>query len=143
LANNKIILLNIRKSYSIIEIMTHRPITPKSVEPISGGHGIRVSTMKAPKDNVEISFNEHVGVPLNRHVGIPISKPAARPSGESIGIPMYIMTKSDIEKELSKIEERFGMSPEEFYEAWKNDKFHGFQAMKFGCLYEFYRDEFE
>ncbi|MFA4955492.1 MAG: hypothetical protein WC556_00785 [Candidatus Methanoperedens sp.] len=116
-------------------MMKHRPITPKSVKPISGGRGIRASTMKAPKDNVGISFNEHVG--------IPISKTVARSSGESIGVPMYIMNKSDIEKELSKIEERFGMSPEEFYKAWKNDEVHGFQAMKFGCLYEFYRDEFE
>lgn len=108
-------------------MMKHRPITPKSVKPISGGRGIRASTKKAPKDNL----------------GIPISKPVVSSSGESIGVPMYIMTKSDIEKELSKIEERFGMSPEEFYKAWKNDEFHGFQAMKFGCLYEFYRDEFE
>ncbi len=108
-------------------MMKHRPITPKSVKPISGGRGIRASTMKAPKDNV----------------GIPINKPVVRSSGESIGVPMYIMTKSDIEKELSKIEDHFGMSPEEFYKAWKNVEFHGFQAMKFGCLYEFYRDEFE
>ncbi len=108
-------------------MMKHRPITPKSVKPISGGRGIRASTMKASKDIV----------------GIPINKTIAKSSGESIGVPMYIMTKLDIEKELSKIEERFGMSPEEFYKAWKNDEFHGFQAMKFGCLYEFYRDEFE
>ncbi len=114
--------------------MTQNPQNPKKYA--SDGHGLRTSATRA-------ILNKYTGAPLNEHVGIPINKAVARASGESIGIPVYIMTKSDIEKDLSKIEERFGMSPEEFYKAWKNDKFHGFQAMKFGCLYEFYRDEFE
>ena len=98
----------------------------------SGRHGTRASTIK--------------GVSLKDHVGVPISGVPCISSGiavNDIDIPVHIMTKEDIEEELSKIEERFGMTPEKFYEAWKNDEFHGFQAMKFGCLYEFYRDEFD
>lgn len=113
--------------------MTQNRRKPKKYASVS--HIAKASATRA--------LNEHVGLPLNEHVGVPISRAVGMSSGESIGIPVYIMTKSDIEKELSKIEERFGMSPEEFYKAWKNDEFHGFQAMKFGCLYEFYRDEFE
>jgi len=136
--------------------MTHRPMTLKSVKPekrVLMGHdiGAPATRAKALKDHVGTPLNECVGTPLNECVGtslnecvgVQLSKASAMSSRESIGIPVYIMNKSDIEKELSKIEERFGMSPDKFYEAWKNDEFHGFQAMKFGCLYEFYRDEFE
>ncbi len=58
------------------------------------------------------------------------------------GIHFHIMTKKDIEKELAQTKTLFGMSPEEFYEAWKKGDFHGFEAMKLGCLYEIYMDEY-
>lgn len=56
--------------------------------------------------------------------------------------PFHILSKKDIEKELSRIEKRFGMSPEEFHKAWKEGKVHGHEAMKLGCYYEFYKDEY-
>jgi len=60
---------------------------------------------------------------------------------QEIGAPFHIMGKEDIEKELSRIKEIFNMTPDDFYKAWKEDKVRGFQALKFGCLYEYYRNE--
>jgi hypothetical protein len=51
-------------------MMKSRPLTPKSVKPVSGGRGIRASTLKAPKGNV----------------GIPLSKPVIRSSVEIGGV---------------------------------------------------------
>lgn len=61
---------------------------------------------------------------------------------QEMGAPFHIMDKEDIEKELSRIKEMFNMTPDEFYQAWKEDKVHGFHALKFGCLYEYYRNEY-
>lgn len=61
---------------------------------------------------------------------------------QEMGAPFHIMDKEDIEKELSLIKEMFNMNPDEFYKAWKEDKIHGFHALKFGCLYEYYRNAY-
>lgn len=55
----------------------------------------------------------------------------------------HVLGKEDINKELARTKELYGMTPDEFYRAWKNDEIHGFHATKLGCLYEFYRDEYE
>ncbi len=86
------------------------------------------------------------GAKISDHVGVPIRGAVSMSSGgpiHDIGFPFHILTKEDIEKELTQIEKRFGMSPDEFHDAWKRDEIHGFQAMKLGCLYELYRDEYE
>lgn len=57
--------------------------------------------------------------------------------------PFHILRKKDLEKELSRIETEFGMTPEEFHKAWKEGKVHGHEVMKLGCYYEFYQDEYE
>jgi hypothetical protein len=57
--------------------------------------------------------------------------------------PFHIMGKKDLEKELSRIETEFGMAPEEFHKAWREGKVHGHEAIKLGCYYEFYKDEYE
>jgi len=57
--------------------------------------------------------------------------------------PFHIMDKKDLEKELSRIETEFKMAPEEFHKAWREGKIHGHGAMKLGCYYEFYKDEYE
>ncbi len=57
--------------------------------------------------------------------------------------PFRILGKKDIEKELSKIENKFGMTPEDFHKAWREGKVHGHEAVKLGCYYEFYKDEYE
>lgn len=57
--------------------------------------------------------------------------------------PFHILGKKDLEKELSRIEKEFGMTPEEFHKAWREGKVHGHEAMKLGCYYEFYKDEYE
>ncbi len=54
-----------------------------------------------------------------------------------------ILGKEDIKKELARTKELYGMTPDEFYRSWKEHKVHGFHATKLGCLYEFYRDEYE
>lgn len=73
-------------------------------------------------------------------------------TGAAIGInehvpmgvpPFHILNKKDIEKELSKIEKKFGMTPVDFHKAWREGKVHGHEAMKLGCYYEFYKDEYE
>jgi hypothetical protein len=77
------------------------------------------------------ALKEHVGVPImdkSLYEGIP---------------PFHILSKNDIEKELSQIKTKFGMTPEEFHKAWKEGKAHGHEAMKLGCYYEFYKDEYE
>jgi hypothetical protein len=57
--------------------------------------------------------------------------------------PIHIMDRKDLEKELSRIEKEFGMTPEEFHKAWKEGKVQGHEAIKLGCYYEFYKDEYE
>jgi hypothetical protein len=57
--------------------------------------------------------------------------------------PIHIMDRKDLEKELSRIEKEFGMTPEEFHKAWKEGKVHGHEAMKLSYYYEFYKDEYE
>ena len=80
-----------------------------------------------------------IGV-LKEHAGAPI-RAAGKHDG---GIPpFHILSKKDIEKELSKIEKKFGMTPEEFHKSWREGKVHGHEAMKLGYYYEFYKDEYE
>jgi hypothetical protein len=57
--------------------------------------------------------------------------------------PIHIMDRKDLEKELSRIEKEFGMTPEEFHKAWKEGKVQGHEVIKLGCYYEFYKDEYE
>ncbi|OGH08137.1 MAG: hypothetical protein A2W22_00055 [Candidatus Levybacteria bacterium RBG_16_35_11] len=57
--------------------------------------------------------------------------------------PFHIMDKKDLEKELSRIETEFGMTPEEFHKAWREGKVHGHEAMKLNYYYKFYKDEYE
>lgn len=57
--------------------------------------------------------------------------------------PFHLLTKKDIEKEISQIEKKFGMKPEEFHTAWKEGKLHGHVVTKLGCYYEIYKDEYE
>ena len=57
--------------------------------------------------------------------------------------PFHILEKKDLEKELSRIEKEFGMTPEEFHKAWREGKVHGHEAMKLGYYYEFYKDEYD
>ncbi len=81
----------------------------------------------------------------NKHSNLPLSAAVAKPikSIHEMGIPFRVLGKEDIKNELSKTKEIFNMTPDEFYKAWKEDKVHGFHALKFGCLYEFYRNEYE
>lgn len=80
---------------------------------------------------------KHSKLPLSPAMGKPIK------SINEMGIPFRVLGKEEIEKELSRTKEIFNMTPDEFYKAWKEDKVHGFHALKFGCLYEFYRNEYE
>lgn len=77
---------------------------------------------------------------LKEHIGAPIRSKSMH--GVSMP-PFHILSKKDIEKELSQIEKKFGMTPEEFHKAWKEGKVHGHEAMKLDCYYEFYKDEYE
>lgn len=77
---------------------------------------------------------------LKRRIGAPIRSKSVH--GVSVP-PLHILNKKDIERELSQIESKFGMIPEEFHKAWKEGKVHGHEAMKLGCYYEFYKDEYE
>ena len=78
---------------------------------------------------------------LKEHKAFPIST-ASKPI-HNVGMSVHILTKEDIQKEIAEGEKRFGMPAVDFYKAWQNGKFHGFQAMKLGCLYELYKDEYE
>jgi len=78
---------------------------------------------------------------LKEHKPAPIST-AIKPI-HNAGMPIHILTKDDIKKEIAEGERRFGMPADDFYKAWQDGKFHGFQAMKLGCLYELYKDEYE
>lgn len=78
---------------------------------------------------------------LKEHKAAPIS--TASKSIRNAGMPVHILTKEDIKKEIAEGERRFGMPADDFYKAWQDGKFHGFQAMKLGCLYELYKDEYE
>ncbi len=92
------------------------------------GHSLRASAVKA--------LNDHAGMPLSRAKGKSIKSLHDEDAFRVLG-------KEDIKKELARTKEIFGMNPDEFYKAWKENKVHGFHATKLGCLYEFYRDEYE
>ena len=92
------------------------------------GHNIRASAIRAER-------NEPVGVQLDEAMSKPIDPHDDDPAFRILG-------KEDIKKELARTQEIFGMNPDEFYKAWKEEKVHGFHALKLGCLYEFYRDEY-
>jgi len=79
----------------------------------------------------------------SKHVDVELS--SARMSIKSLKEAggFRIMGKEDIKKELERTKELYGMTPDEFYISWKEDKVHGFHATKLGCLYELYRDEYE
>lgn len=80
------------------------------------------------------------GIP-NKHAGIPFSSGRA---SMQVGSPnIHILSKEDIEVELSQIETKFEMNADEFHTAWKEGKVHGHEAMKLGSYYEFYKDEYE
>ena len=76
----------------------------------------------------------------NEPVGIPFSSGSASIQEGSPNI--HILSKEDIEVELSQIETKFGMTSDEFHTAWKEGKVHGHEAMKLGSYYEFYKDEY-
>jgi hypothetical protein len=83
---------------------------------------------------------------LNKNAGIPVG--ISDKSIHKVGIRgsedgIYTMNREDIERELAKGEKEFGMPITEFYQSWKDNKVHGFQAMKLVCLYDFYRKEYE
>ncbi len=94
------------------------------------GHSIRGT-------DIEVSIDT-----LKEHIGVSVNTAAKSIHDEHIP-PFHILNKKDIEKELSLIEKKFGMTPEEFHKAWKEGKVHGHEAMKLGCYYEFYKDEYE
>jgi len=108
-----------------VEIMTQKSKIPG--KHVLSGRNIRVSAIRSGR-------SEHVGIQLNDATSKPID-------------PLHddgafrILGKEDIKKELARTNEIFGMNPDEFYKAWKEEKVHGFHALKLGCLYEFYRDE--
>lgn len=71
-------------------------------------------------------------------VGVPVR------NVHDVGIPsVHILSKNDIENELSQIEKKFGMTSEQFYKAWREGKVHGHEAVKLGSYFEFYKDEYE
>lgn len=90
-------------------------------------HGIKTSTLG--------TSYKHAGVELS---GAQMSIKSLKEAGG-----FRILGKEDIKKELARTKELYGMTPDEFYRSWKEDKVHGFHATKLGCLYEFYRDEYE
>lgn len=94
---------------------------------VLAGHNIR-GTIGTSID----ALKEHIGAPFRSKSTHGVRMP-----------PIHILSKNDIEKELSQIEKRFGMPPKEFHKAWKEGKVHGHEAMKLGCYYEFYKDEYE
>ncbi len=74
----------------------------------------------------------------------PLKQGLKRKPINDMGVPpFHILNKKDIEKELSKIEKKFGMTPADFHKAWREGKVHGHEAMKLGCYYEFYKNEYE
>src|SRR4030065_1097105 len=83
------------------------------------------------------------GTTLHDHIGVPISGAASKSIKSLHEKGFHVLGKEDIKKELDRTNELYGMTPEKFYRAWKNDEIHGFHATKLGCLYEFYRDEYE
>ncbi len=97
-------------------------------------HGKSVSPGRSIRgiDASVVALKEHIGAPIRSKSMHGVSVP-----------PFHILSKKDIEKELSRIEERFGMTPEKFHKAWREGKVHGHEAMKLGCYYEFYKDEYE
>jgi hypothetical protein len=103
--------------------MTHKP--KKHEKSIYPGRGIRGS---------EIGIqNEHVGIPFS-------SRSTSFVRGDS---DIHVLSKEDIESELSQIEKKYGMTSDEFHTAWKEGRVHGHEALKLGSYYEFYKDEYE
>ncbi len=107
--------------------MTHKSKINRKY--VSKGRGIRV-----------IDIGAHIGA-INEHASA-IST-VGKPVNDTGVPPFHILNKKDIEKELSKIEKKFGMTPVDFHKAWREGKVHGHEAMKLGCYYEFYEDEYE
>lgn len=128
--NIKVILID-KIISTINHIIPFEIMTQKSKMPgkhVLSGHNIRASSMRAGR---------------NEPVGLQLSEAASKPIDPLHDDGAFrILGKDDIKKELARTKEIFGMNPDEFYKAWKEDKVHGFHALKFGCLYEFYRDEY-
>ena len=80
---------------------------------------------------------------LKEHTTSPLRTAIKPIHNVGMPVPVHILTKEDIKKEIAEGEKRFGMPVDDFYKAWQDGKFHGFQAMKLGCLYELYKDEYE
>ncbi len=81
--------------------------------------------------------DSEIGTP-DKEVGVPIS------NEHDAGIPnTHILSKKDIEKELSQIKTKFGMTSEQFHKAWKEGRIHGHEAVKLGSYFEFYKVEYE
>lgn len=100
---------------------------------------------QTPPNTVEITIDVSVRL-KNLKILRLIEKRTAIPSIARIKTKDHflfrILNKEDIKIELDKIKEVFSMNPDEFYKVWKEGKIHGFQATKFGNLYEFYRKEY-
>ena len=61
--------------------------------------------------------NTNIGTPIiNEYGSVPIST-VGKPIKDSGMPPFHVLNKKDIEKELSKIENKFGMTPEDFHKA--------------------------
>jgi len=78
-----------------------------------------------------------------KHVGVELSAADKSIKALKEAGGFRIMGKEDIKKELARTKDLYGMTPDEFYISWKEDKVHGFHATTLGCLYELYRDEYE
>ena len=102
-------------------------------------------TQKSRKQGKSVLIGRSIrgtaSVALKEHKAAPISTDGKLI--HNVGIPVHILTKEDIKKEIAEGEKRFGMPADDFYKAWQDGKFHGFQAMKLGCLYELYKDEYK
>lgn len=105
-----------------VEIMTQKSKMPG--KHVLSGHNIRGSAMRAGRNEL----------------GLLAASLSCNPLHDDDAF--RILGKEDIIKELARTKEIFGMNPDEFYKAWKEEKVHGFHALKLGCLYEFYRDEY-
>ena len=102
-------------------------------------------TQKSNKHEKFVSLrrNTEIGVGVrSEDVEAPISTDGK--SRYDAGSPtIHTLSKKDIENELTQIERKFGMTSEQFYNAWKEGRVHGHEAVKLGSYYEFYKDEYE
>jgi hypothetical protein len=114
-------------------------MTKESIKPA------KYASRIALHDHVEpITMSEAIKrVARHEHIAVPISRVTSKSIKSLSDMGFHVLGKEDINKELARTKELYGMTPEEFYQAWKNDEIHGFHATKLGCLYEFYRDEYE